>query len=912
MGGAEPRLLLRLAGPGVTVRRERDLTTARRIPLDAAVVPGLLLLIARDLSLFDPVRVLAWRLFHDPRFEAAAAWLGPLLPSPSGALDRDPVALLLAGGATLLALAYAGLAVFGARAATRAGVIALAALFLVVLPSAAFIGMGAATDRPYGQDGGIVQLPLALDVLLAGESPYAADYSGTMLARQARVSAFWEEYGGNPILHHHAYLPGTHLLMMPFYLASRAVLGFFDPRFVTLLSYALVVVLAARIPEAEDARLAAAGLAALNPLVYWHQVFGANDLVFVALILAAVLAVRQGKLVVAGAVLGLACATKQLAWPFAPFLFVATSGARGWRDLLTPVPWKRLVAPVAVAVVVFLVIVVPVAAIDFEAFWGDIVAYNVGLPGDNYPLGGTPGFGFANFLIYFGQVDSLGDHVSFSAFYAFLIPLGLLLVHRQMREGGAEMALVTGSVALVSAVYFSRVVHPNYLIPAAVLLPVGVLARRLRADLAVVPLLLFGLAVEIAEGQVFRTTWDQAVSADLPARLGGLAAALAPRAGPHLTQDALGLFFSATAGILAVAYLAVGMAQAGRRVRMVIVALAGVLVVAVPLVVMVGVGDRTGLIRAQHREVVQSAGDAKRLAAGRSPFTPPPEDTPRGREAYSASFRLEPPSEIRPDQPHVPGGLSIPAVLGRLVDRRDIRLWTLLALAVFAAVVARRAVGEGKTTALALTLLPAPLALGTVLGAPISLVLCALVAAWLLARAGAAWAAGLLAGAAVALDHRAALLAPLLLVPLLDRPRAWRSALGVAAVAYGLVVVPLALLDLRAFASHLGAMPSPGAGLGVFNLFAYSGVEGSPVVRALAALTPLAALLVTAALLRRREPPLALAGLAALAWVALAPRLSPDAVGVPVVLMGLAALLGRGADRPGEREGEVGVERVVG
>jgi len=861
-----------------------------------AVVPGLLLLIARDLALFDPVRVLAWRLFHDPRLEAAAAWLDPLLPSPSGGLDRDPVALLLAAGATLLALVYAGLGVFGARASTRAGVIAVAALLLVVLPSVAFLAMGAATDRPYGQDGGIVQLPLALDVLLAGESPYAADYSGTMLAKQARVSAFWEEYGGNPILHHHAYLPGTHFLMMPFYLVSRTLFGFFDPRFVTLLFYALVVVLAARLPQAEDARLAAAGLAALNPLVYWHQIFGANDLVFVALILATVLAARQGRLVVAGAVLGLACATKQLAWPFAPFLMVALSGARGWRDLLTPAPWRRLVAPVTAAAVVFLVIVVPVAAIDFAAFWGDIVEYNVGLPGDNYPLGGTPGFGFANFLIYFGQVQSLGDHVSFSSFYAFLIPLGLLLVHRQMREGGAETALVTGSVALVAAVYFSRVVHPNYLIPAAVLLPVGVLARRLRADLALVPLLLFGLAVEIAEGQVFRTTWDQAVAADLPNRLGGLAAAFAPRAGPHLTQDALGLLFSGMAGGLAVLYLTAGMAQAGRRVRLGLVALAGVLVVAVPLAVMVTVGDRTGLIRAQDPVVVQSAGDAKRLASTRSPYTPPPEDTPRGRQAYATSFRLEPPAEIRPDRPNMPPGPSILGTLGRAVGHRDVRLWGLLALALLAACVARR--GERGVAAAGLTLLLTPLALGTVLGSPAVLPLSALLGAWALARRGPPWGAGALAGVALALDHRALLLAPLLLLPLTERSRAWRPALAGGALTYAAAVLPVALLDLPAFVSCLLRRPSPGAGLGVFNVFAYYGAEASTAARAFATLTPIAAILVTAALFRLRAPALALAGLAALAWIVLAPTLSPDAVAVPIVLLGLA---GVGAEVAGDR-----------
>ncbi|HSD27983.1 MAG TPA: glycosyltransferase family 87 protein, partial [Vicinamibacteria bacterium] len=371
--------------------------------MDGAVVSGLLLLVARDLALYDPPRVLAWRLTHDRALAAAAAWLGPLLPAPSGALDRDPVALLLAGLSALLALGYALLAAAGARPPARAAVIAVAATLLVVLPSAAFVGMGAAVDRPYGQDGGVVQLPLAIDKILSGESPYGADYSTTVLARQALASSFWEEWGGNPILHHHAYLPGTHLVMLPFHLAWRAAFGSFDPRAVTLLFYVLVAALAARLPGSAEARLAAAGVAALNPLVYWHQIFGANDLVFVAMVIGGVLLARAGRPVACGALLGLACATKQLAWPFAPFLLIALSGARSFRDLARATTWRALLPPLAATATVFLGVVLPVAALDFRAFWGDIVVYNVGLPGgDNYPLGGTPGFGFANYLVYFG------------------------------------------------------------------------------------------------------------------------------------------------------------------------------------------------------------------------------------------------------------------------------------------------------------------------------------------------------------------------------------------------------------------------------------------------------------------------------------------------------------------------------
>ncbi|HEY6553004.1 MAG TPA: glycosyltransferase family 87 protein, partial [Vicinamibacteria bacterium] len=510
------------------------------------MVPALLLLLARDLLLHDPPRVLAWRLLHDPRLAEAPWWLAALLPRTSPGFDRDPIALGLAAVATGLGLVYLALAVCGLRFEWRALVIGASAATLIVAPSLAFVAMGLATDRPYGQDGGVVQLPLALDKILAGQSPYGADYSDSILGRQARSSAFWEPFGGNPILRHHAYLPGTHAIFMPFYLASKAAFGVFDPRFVTLLAYALVVVLASFLFESGSLRLVAAGVAALNPLVYWHQIFGANDLLIVALILGTWLAAERSHFVLAGLLLGIACATKQLAWPFAPFLLLYISGARTWGELSGRPTWRRLRGPLAALAGVFVALVGPVAALDPRAFYGDIVVYNVGLPGaDNYPLGGTPGFGFANFLIYFGRVSSLGDYFPFGRFYLVLVPLGLALVHRQMRDNLLPTALLNGSVALLASLYFSRVVHPNYLIPLAVLLPLALLARGRTADGVVVPLMLLLAGVEAVENGVFRLTWDQAVAVGWPRTLSGLAAALLPRSAPGLTADPIGTGFSA-------------------------------------------------------------------------------------------------------------------------------------------------------------------------------------------------------------------------------------------------------------------------------------------------------------------------------------------------------------------------------
>ena len=786
----------------------------------------------------------------------------------------------------MLALGYALLAAAGAGARARAALIALGALALVVLPSAAFIALGVATERPYGQDGGVVQLPLAIDRILAGASPYGADYSGTMLERQARVSSFWDELGGNPILHHHAYLPGTHLVMLPFQLASRAAVGSFDPRTVTLLFYGLAIALAARLPVGSEMRLAAAGIAAFNPLVYWHQIFGANDLVFVAMLLAAVLAARAERRVAAGALLGLACATKQLAWPFAPFLLVALADARAFRDWTERATWRRLAAPLGAAALVFLAVVLPVAALDPRAFWADVFVYNAGLQGgDNYPIGGTPGFGIANFLIYFGRVHDLREYFPFGVFYALLLPLGLLLLRAQMRSGRPEWALATGSAALVASVYLSRVAHPNYLIAAAVCLPLAVLACRRAADLALAPLLLLAVAVEVLESGLLRTTWEQAAAAGLVERASGLVAALAPRAGPALTRDPLGLLVGATAAGLGMLYLVLAALGAGRRARLAVIAAAFALLVVAPTLLLAGVSARTGTLRAQDPGVVQATADASRLARASSPYSAPPESAPRGRELVSASFRLDPPAEIVPGAALLPPGLSLLASLARGVGFRDPRAVTVLGLLALAAGLAVSLEGAARRSALALCLLSAPLALGTVLGSPHAASLAALVAAWAASSGGRDRTAGVLAGVAMALDHRSLVAVPFLALGD-SRPRV-RAAVVSAAAAYLALVAPVALLDLPAFATRASAAAVAGPGLGLANLLAYKG--GEDVATAFGPLAPLATLALTAWLLTRPWSGLARAAVATLAAIVLAPAVTANAVATPIVLLALAA-----------------------
>ena len=874
--------------------------------MDAAVIPALLLLVARDLLLHDPPRVLAWRLLHDPALANAPAWLQAFLPRTSPGFDSDPVAVLLAGLAGLLATTYLVLAAAGARWRWRALVVIVAGLLLVAGPALAFVTMGAATDRPYGQDGGVVQLPLAVDLILAGQSPHGADYSDTILGKQARGSAFWEPFGGNPILHHHAYLAGTHWIMAPFQLASRAILGFFDPRFVTFLAWALLAWLAVVLVPDPRGRVIALAVCLVNPLVYWHQIFGANDLVFAAAVLASVLCAERKRPLLSGLLLGVACATKQLAWPFAPFVLLHLSGAQRLIDLVAVATWRRVLGPALVVAGVFAALVIPVAALDFRAFWGDIVVYNVGLPGgDNYPLGGTPGFGFANFLIYFGKVTSLRDHVSFSRFYLLLVPLGLLLARAQMRTGRAAAALVNGSVALLASVYFSRVVHPNYLVPLAVLLPVGVLALRWRADLVVVPLSLLAVAVEMVQNEVFRATWDQAVAGGFARHVTGLAGTLLPRCGDHLTHDPIGLLVGAVAAGLGLMYLAVAALGAGPKVRFGLAAVAVLAVVVAPARLVAVAGDRTGPSRVQDPWTVQARADGARLAAGESPWsTAVGASTRTGREAWSTSFRLEPPRVFEPSRPLLPSGGSTLAALGRLVGASDPRSLLLLALGGVLLLVILGLPVELRPMGLGFGALLPFVSVGTVFGTPVALGVVLVAGGFVSLSMGAPILAGLLGGAAAAMD--ASYFWPLVLLLALSASGAsgGRRAVQRMAVAATAAFVLLGLAPLPfgpgAFLEALGRPGDLTAGFGLSNFLLYFGLENEAWVRGLFALVPLLLAVVVAGLVivgRRRgivggvgsARALLVASAMLLLALVLAPSLSPDLVAVPLGLAALAA-----------------------
>lgn len=847
----------------------------RRLPLDAVVALFGLLLIAREAVLFQPTRELFWQLSHDARVDRRSAWLGALRPDPGGWLDLDPLALLLGGLAVLLALAYLALALRGAGARLRAAALALSAALLVALPTLAFVGLGQAMRLPYGHDGGVVQLPLALDKVLAGESPYRADYSRSVLGRQSRASEFWAPLGGNPITRHHWYLPGVHVVMIPPYLLSRALLGFFDPRFVTLLGWGLAALLAARCAADDETRLAAAALFLLHPLAWWPQIFGVNDLLSAVPLLLAGLALQRGRPRAAAAWVGAACAFKQLCWPFAPFLLVLAAGLQDWRDLLRPAGWRRLATPVLIALAVAAALIVPIAGRDWGAFYADIFRYQVGLPGaDQYPFGGTPGFGLANLLIYGGAVRSLGDPYPMSRFYALFVPVGLLLLRALLRAPRVSTAFLCGSAALLTSVWLSRIPNPNYLLLAALLAPLAVLIdRRWPADVAVVPLLLLALGTEYPVRELLRGTWQ---ACEALGGVPGLPPVLWPIPGGPRWRDPLSLAAGGLAAGLGLTYLLAALAGAGRRARQALVLGSALLVVGLPTWVVVRTTAATGVARAQDPWLAELWWRPGPAVPGRDRLAP------AVMQAWSPSLKKLEPAAVSADaaNPHVRWLREACAALGL----GDPRWLSALGLLLAAWLAARRAAPEWRPTVLGLGLLLPAGAVGLLLGsgAPLVLALLLVVTA---GRPGSGVAPGLAAGLAGGL------------LPSVGWAAGQALSAGgrrLAACVAALVLIAPWLVTLFAAPGSawraLALEPSPFGTAGLAGLLAYAGEERSTLARGVMLLAQVA-LLAGLPLLAARTLDLdrGRAALLALAGLALLP-VAPHALFVPLVLALLAAL----------------------
>jgi len=201
-------------------------------------------------------------------------------------------------------------------------------------------------------------------VVLAGDDPYAADYSEGPLARfPAGVDA------------HVPYLPGNVVFGLARPLAGPGVAG--DARIAFTAVFLGAVITALRLSQAPSGeQLRAFMVVVVSPLGARYVVGGGNDLPVIAGMLLALVLVERRQPCHAGLAAGLATAVKLTAWPLLPFLVVAARDRTGR---------SAAARTAAIAAAVVTAAVVPFLLVNPGGMFEDVVLYPLGLT-----AGGTP------------------------------------------------------------------------------------------------------------------------------------------------------------------------------------------------------------------------------------------------------------------------------------------------------------------------------------------------------------------------------------------------------------------------------------------------------------------------------------------------------------------------------------------
>ena len=361
---------------------------------------------------------------------------------------------------------------YGSKSLVLAAIIGL----IVIWPTVNLIGQRHASGPSLLVHDTSINVEAATKFLLAGKDPYAQTYFNTPLA-----GFNWDaghHYGGtrNPALWETDTFPGQELVTVPFYLLSQATLGWFDERFVYLLAFGITILLLLGIAPTPAARLALVAGVGLNPLWVSTFIYGQNDILVLAEILAVLWLSQHGRWRLALLALGIGCATKQTTLILAPFYLwwlawrLGSSWPRRLERLALLLPW--LLAPL-------ILMVGPFAAWDWRAFYDGNFGYVAGTAPHSYPIQGYNALGAASFILWSGLVSGPNAYFPFWILEAgAALPLMVMLLRRVRATTSAATMFGAYAVVLFAIFYFSRFFHDSYAAFTIALLLVAYFAHR--------------------------------------------------------------------------------------------------------------------------------------------------------------------------------------------------------------------------------------------------------------------------------------------------------------------------------------------------------------------------------------------------------------------------------------------------
>jgi hypothetical protein len=346
------------------------------------------------------------------------------------------------------------------RRALRLACFALMLLLLAVLPAARYVRL---TDRgvaTLGHDGGVHVSDEAVRVLLAGHDPYRASYAPVLVHWRIDVQG---RPAPNPLARHYPYWPGSLALLAAVEGPLRAIGHDPDPRVLYLLVYCLVGLWLARWSLRARGDLGLALAVCLNPLLLPFLWQGVNDVLLVAGMAVAAVALER-RVVLAGLALGAAMSVKLLVAPMVVLFLVWLAAEAGRGRLERGRAWRAAAASLLPAAVT----AVPFLAWHPRDFLTDAVGYHLGLVADAYPIAGN---GLPAYLLRAGV---LHDPFGPSPLWATALPAAAVLLAGSwwvwVRPGARTLLWVSGLVML-GVLFFHRSFMFYYLdVPATALL----------------------------------------------------------------------------------------------------------------------------------------------------------------------------------------------------------------------------------------------------------------------------------------------------------------------------------------------------------------------------------------------------------------------------------------------------------
>ncbi|MCP4198909.1 MAG: DUF2029 domain-containing protein [Proteobacteria bacterium] len=392
--------------------------------------------------------------------------MGQLLPEGAiaafGPWMGDPIFLLLTAISLLAFLVYVIIDLLSERLGDRTTYRIKLALLWGILIALVFIPSLKLTllrhdnlPQSYSHDGGVIQTEATIDYFLSGRNPYIEDYYDTPMAE-------WGFPDFRTALEHYPYLPATFAGSAPAKLLSKALIGWYDQRFVYLLLFLLILLLVPGLVEKRPPDvLGLTMLLGLNPIMGLDLMFGQNDVFVLAWIVFSLWAMQRQRFVWSAIFFGIACAAKPTAWFIAPFwgLAMLGEGHLTWRQLSQQI--GLLLKRISPALITFLILVLPYLLWDIDAFVDDVWRWSAGTAEVHYQIWG---WGFANFILASG---SLPDRFAYWPFWIpellVALPLLIFLLARQLRSDTLANVCWHGAVFFLAFAYFSRFLNENYL-----------------------------------------------------------------------------------------------------------------------------------------------------------------------------------------------------------------------------------------------------------------------------------------------------------------------------------------------------------------------------------------------------------------------------------------------------------------